>query len=206
MTSQEETPVEVQLAGVRINNPAKEDDMTRVTPNYAAPDEAALRAWERDYVMHHELERERVKTLPDFQSWSESSIRPDRKTEEGWIPGWSLDDCTRKWVETYGFDFPAPPLRRPTWANPGYETILHNDETVIHFDGEIAIGAVTARMSQSIYIWKDKIDVDTLVTIEDFEEGLTIVASELDPIIATLTEVRRALVASEIDTLLEQGN
>lgn len=182
--------------------------MSKLSPSSAVPDEAALRAWERDYVLHHELERERVKTLPAFQAAAEKSIKSVQGRDGGMNLAWNIDDCTSKWVETYGFEFPEPPVTRPAWANPGYDvrvmdTTVFDGETIISFTGEISVGAGSAKLYQSIYIWADKIEVDTSVTLDEFEETLSFTAAEIDPMIAALTEVRRALMASEIDALLK---
>lgn len=62
------------------------------------------------------LERERVKHLPEFIEWAENTVRSDAQTENGWIPGWTMDDCARRWVEHNGVDLPACPIPVPSWA------------------------------------------------------------------------------------------
>lgn len=166
-------------------------------------DEQSLNAWATDYMLYWEIEKERVKGLPELQEWAATVMTPTRQTDNGWIPGWDIDDCARKWVETYGFDFPAPPVTLPSWAGEAYEvTVTGHGELNLCAAQELPLSdGRIAKILDTFYIDVEDADVshDTTVFLEGFEEKLCVVANELDDVIAALFVARHAITGTNLE-------
>ena len=152
-------------------------------------DDNALREWARDYELHFDLERERVKSIDAFQAWAETVLSDDVETERGWIPGWTLDDCTRKWVEHNGFDFPKPPIAWPAWASEKFEVQVDHDDYLIHLNGYLeADGDRSIKLRQTIWIHADaSCATSTDVQLHGFEEDIVLTSNELGAAVSALT-------------------
>lgn len=166
-------------------------------------DEQSLKAWATDYMLYWELEKERVKGLPELQEWAATVVTPTRRTDNGWIPGWDIDDCARKWVETYGFDFPAPPVTLPPWAGEAYEVmVVSHHEMNLYATQELPLSdGRIAKIDDTFYIDVEDAAVrrDAAVFIEGFGEKLCVLANELDDVIAALFAARHAITGVTLE-------
>ena len=168
----------------------------------SSTDESALKAWAADYRLHWELEKERVKGLPEFQEWAATVVTADKQTDDGWVPGWSVDDCARKWVETYGFDFPQPPIATPAWADPAYTFEANSgNETQIRAQGEIVLSeGRIAKLSEYVWVYPDeKVCRDVMVYLRGFDEDVAVASHDIDDVIAALFAARHAITGTNLE-------
>ena len=168
--------------------------MTTTNDTWLKFDHDEVVAWAEEVTMAWALEDLRVCDMPEFREWAQATARPDTKTDNGWIPGWTIDDCARKWISHNGFPYPQLPFELPGWVTnvevewdhlEGVEVRL---ETGIQIDGDVASLSVLLKIADGIAMLHDP-----YVIANGFEEQFMVICDEIPRAVAILQAVQGAL-------------
>lgn len=168
--------------------------MTTTNDTWLKFDHEEVVAWAEEVSMAWALEDLRVRYVPEFREWAETTVKPDTKTDDGWIPGWTIDDCARKWMSHNGFPYPQLPFDLPGWVTnvevewdhlEGVQVWL---ETDIQIDGDVANLSMLLKIADGIAMLHD-----SYVIANGFEEQFAVIGDEIPRALAVLQAVQTTL-------------
>ena len=114
----------------------------------------------------HLLEAERVKLLPEFQSWAREQTS-GRSTDLEPVPTWTLEECAQKWVADNGVDVPDCPIPSPTWSQAREITMDGDSEIRVRDSAVVTAGSVNLTIAHEFSLvldtheWPDGSHVDS---------------------------------------------
>lgn len=156
-------------------------------------DTLELQAWALGWLSAFHAAQVSVKADPEFQEWAERAVTEPVETPNGWIPGWSMDDCARKWVDHHGIKYSEPPFPRPSWADTLDVSAPTPNEVTLIYTGDHPLGEFHAlTLDTVVCISTESVDVQGEARIEGLGESIEFPLDQLE-VVASAVELARSL-------------